>query len=313
MTGGQGIDPTFREPVWPDGRERASIEVNRRGNGASAAAIQQHYDVGNEFYALWLDPSLTYSCGLWYADEDLATAQINKLDWHLEHAGARGAKRLLDVGCGWGSLLRRAVQSHGVEHGVGLSLSAAQLRWIESQPSTRMEVRLEAWQDHVPAAPYDAIVSIGAFEHFARLDQPREAKLAAYREFFRFCHGVLVPGSRMTLQTIVYGTADRSSFSPFFAESIFPESDLPHPAEIVEAMDRRFAIEAVRNDGDHYARTARAWRSQLRARRAEALSVVGAETVAKYEKYLGLLVVGFHTRTMDLMRFVLRRIDGPEG
>src|SRR5690242_17098815 len=152
MTGGREIDLTSREPVRPDGQERASIEVDevdevdRRGNGASAAAIQQHYDVGNEFYALWLDPSLTYSCGLWYADEDLATAQITKLDWHLEHAGARGAKRLLDVGCGWGSLLRRAVQSHGVEYGVGLSLSAAQLRWIESQRSTRMEVRLEAWQ-----------------------------------------------------------------------------------------------------------------------------------------------------------------------
>src|SRR4051812_37792768 len=129
MTGGRVIDPTSHEAARPGGRD-----------GASAAAIAHHYDVGNEFYALWLDPSLTYSCGLWYADEDLAAAQLNKLDWHLDHAGARGAKRLLDIGCGWGSLLRRAVQAHDVAHGVGLSLSAAQLRWIEHQRLPGVEV-----------------------------------------------------------------------------------------------------------------------------------------------------------------------------
>jgi cyclopropane-fatty-acyl-phospholipid synthase len=277
--------------------------------GATAAAIQRHYDIGNEFYFLWLDPSYTYSCALWYADEDLDTAQINKIDWHLEHCGAKGVGRLLDVGCGWGALLRRATETYGVGHAVGLSLSAEQNRWIDQLQLPKVEVHLENWAAHTPSAPYDAIVSVGAFEHFARLDQSIEQKLAGYRAFFAFCHRNLKPHSRLSLQTITYENSDRSDFSRFFADKIFPESDLPHLAEIVESARGLFEIEILRQDRAHYARTARAWLNNLRARSAEATALVGAETVETYKKYLGLLVVGFHTGTMNLARIGMRRCE----
>ena len=281
-----------------------------RPTGASPQAVQHHYDLGNDFFALWLDPTRTYSCALWQGDEDLQQAQLNKIDWILDRAGADGVASLLDVGCGWGALLRRATERHRAERAVGLSLSAAQVAWIAAQRWPRLDARLESWMDHVPDAPYGAIVSVGAFEHFARLDQTPAQKRAGYRDFFGFCHRVLAPGGRLALQTIIYGNADRSKFSPFFADKVFPESDLPHLHEIESACAGLFEVEALRRDREHYARTARAWRSALRARRAEATARVGAEQVADYEKYLGLLVVGFHTGSMDLARLGLRRVDG---
>jgi cyclopropane-fatty-acyl-phospholipid synthase len=302
--------PTFVDlGVNPDSRAIPVGDSLILRPGASAAAIQRHYDIGNEFYSLWLDPSHTYSCALWNGNEDLHAAQINKIDWHLDYSGAKGVARLLDVGCGWGSLLRRATETYGVGRAVGLSLSAEQNRWINQLQLPNIEVHLESWAEHTPTTPYDAITSVGAFEHFARLDQSAEEKLAGYRAFFSFCHRVLKPRSRLSLQTITYENSDRSDFSQFFAEKIFPESDLPHLAEIVEATRGLFEIEILRQDRDHYARTARSWLSNLKTRSAEATTLVGPETVDTYKKYLGLLVVGFHTGTMNLARIGMRRCE----
>src|SRR5688572_25683389 len=97
-----------------------------RDDGASRSAIRHHYDLSNDFYALWLDPSMTYSSALWSDGDSLASAQRRKLDFHIEGARAPGAARVLDVGCGWGGLLQRAVDDWGVGHAVGLTLSQAQ-------------------------------------------------------------------------------------------------------------------------------------------------------------------------------------------
>src|SRR6185369_3651209 len=237
--------------------------------GASSAAIRHHYDVGNDFYALWLDESLTYSCGLWYADdESLEAAQVNKIDWHLDQAGVVPGSRVLDVGCGWGGLMRRAVQQRRAAAVVGLSLSEAQVSSIGARGIPRSEARLESWREHRAESPFDAIVSIGAFEHFASLEQARREKITGYREFFAFCHRCLRPGGRLSLQSITYEKASRETFSRFFAERIFPESDLPHLHEIFEASTGLFEPKVARLDRQHYSRTAECWLSRLRRNRA---------------------------------------------
>ena len=276
---------------------------------ASAKAIQHHYDVSNDFYQLWLDPTSTYSSALWEENDTLESAQLRKIDFHISQARAKGAKRVLDVGCGWGSTLKRLVEIHDVEYGVGLTLSKAQAEWIESFNQPRIDVNLTSWADYRPEEPFDAIISIGAFEHFAKLELSPAQKVECYRTFFQRCHEWLKPRGWMSLQTIVYENSQKEDFSQFFAAEIFPESDLPHLAEIAQATKGIFEIVALRNDREHYKRTLKAWLKNLKAHRAETVNLVGEEVVARYEKYLSFSIIGFHTGTMNLSRITMHRID----
>ena len=265
----------------------------------------------DEFYRLWLGPQMVYSSALWYEDEDIVTAQCNKIDWHLQHSGVQSGGRLLDIGCGWGALLKRAVTSIGVKEATGLTLSQTQYDSICIQKLANVEVRLESWVAHMPEQVYDGITSIGAFEHFVRLDQTGEKRLKIYRTFFEFCHRALRPQGGLSLQTIMYENFDRSRANALIADTIFPESDLPYLDEIVQSCRGLFEIEIIRNDRMHYARTLLHWLDNLRAKRTEAIALVGAETVASYEKFLGLSSIGFHTGMLNLGRIAMRRIDFP--
>ena len=281
--------------------------------GASAEAIRAHYDLGNDFYALWLDPELIYSCALYDGPDDtLAAAQQRKLDHLITGAHAPGAARVLDVGCGWGGMLRRLTRGHGVAHAVGLTLSQAQAELVGTDPDGRYEVRVENWVDHRPDQPYDAIVSVGAFEHFADFGLRRDGKVAAYREFFARCRDWLPPGGRLALQTNVKGNNTKLSRQSvrdllFMADTIFPESEMPWPSEILEASERLFDVVSVRNDPDHYARTCRTWRDSLLARRDEAVALVGPQAVADYDRYLAAAADAFDKRHLGLMRIVFER------
>jgi len=287
--------------------DQAKIATPYRPAGASAEAIQRHYDVGNDFYGLWLDRSMTYSCALWNGDEDLQEAQRNKIRWHLSHAGNIENGRILDIGCGWGGLVSHATEAFGVEKAVGLSLSAAQVNWCNALSLPKIECRLENWADHVPGQPYNAVISIGAFEHFAKLEYTQEEKIDAYRAFFHFCHQNLVDDGHLCLQTITYENSNKQQFSSFFSDEVFPESDLPHLEEIVRSAHLYFEIVTLRADRAHYERTAQAWLRRLRRNRAEANKVAGEAVVERYEKYLGMLSIGFHLGTMNLIRIAMRR------
>ncbi|HEX7278718.1 MAG TPA: cyclopropane-fatty-acyl-phospholipid synthase family protein [Solirubrobacterales bacterium] len=281
--------------------------------GASAAAIQGHYDVGNEFYALWLDPSRTYSCALWGEGDDLEAAQMRKLDYLAAGARAEGARRVLDVGCGWGSMMRRLLDRHGVERTVGLTLSEAQAEQVAAELGERCEVRLENWSDHEPEQPYDAIVSIGAFEHFADFGIGAEERIASYREFFSRCRAWLPPGGRLALQTIVKGAnvrLDRRMTREllFVIDRIFPESELPWPAEMIEASTRELELISLCNDAEHYRRTCAAWLAQLEAKREAAEALAGADVVEDYARYLQASVDAFERRHVGLVRVVFEKV-----
>src|SRR5258705_13615220 len=106
-----------------------SVVATGNDRGASAEAIQHHYDVGNDFYTLWLDETKTYSSALWEDARTLEEAQLRKIDYHIRQARVEGAHRVLDIGCGWGSTLKRLVEHAGVEQAVGITLSNAQADW----------------------------------------------------------------------------------------------------------------------------------------------------------------------------------------
>jgi len=296
---------------------RTTTGAGRSGStayrGASNEAIRHHYDVGDAFYRLWLDPTLTYSCALWEAATDsLADAQRRKLD-HLIAAGrAAGTERVLDVGCGWGGLMRRLLGARGVGHVVGLTLSEAQRRSIAAWAEASAEVRLENWADHVPSAPYDAIISVEAFEHFADFGLPRGERVEAYRSFFERCHQWLPRGGRLVIQTGVKGNnvhLDRAMVSDllFVVRHVFPESELPWASEIMEASERRFELVSFRNDPADYARTLGEWLRRLLANRARAEELLGEERVADYERYLRAAVTAYERGHLGLLRLAFER------
>lgn len=276
--------------------------------GASAQAIRHHYDFGDDFFGLWLGPERIYSAALFEAGDDLDAAQVRKLDHHIAAAGAAGKARVLDVGSGWGAMLRRLVNHAGVGHAVGLTLSTSQAAFAREHGGHAIEVREESWRDHKPEAPYDAIISVGAFEHFARPGLSPEEKLTAYREFFAFCRDALKTGGLLSLQTIAY-SASGITLPPFIAERIFRESELPLIHEPIAAADPDFELVALRNDRDHYARTLVAWERALVARRDEAVAMAGEDAVAEFVRYLRVCAMAFKLDAICLLRVSFRKRD----
>jgi cyclopropane-fatty-acyl-phospholipid synthase len=282
--------------------------------GAGQDAIRHHYDVGNEFWKSWLDATMSYSCAMWRSpDDDLERAQLRKLDYHVAVSRASGAARVLDVGCGWGAMLSHLVKEHRVGHAVGLTLSQAQAQYVRALSLDHVEVHLQGWADYRTEQPFDAVISVGAFEHFARQGLGADEQVEAYRRFFAACRGWLKPGGRLSLQTIAYGDIPRTRplRSRFIVDQIFPESELPRLADIARAAEMELEIEHVRNDRDDYVKTLRAWFQRLRENRQQAIAASGEETVVRYERYLRMFAHSMELGAFTLLRLTMRRLDLP--
>lgn len=289
-----------------------SIESNNARAGASAAEIRHHYDVGNEFYRLWLDEGMNYSCALWdgeQKDDDLDEAQVRKLAYHVDSANARNKGAVLDIGCGWGALLCHLTQQHGVRRAVGLTLSEAQAQWIRQRDPKGVEVRLEAWQDHAPSAPYDAIVSIGAFEHFAHPGMSSREKIEAYRAFFEKCASWLVHPGRLSLQTIAHGCVNeqKRAQTSRLSSSVFPGSELPRLQEIIAAAEDVLKIEKVVNHARDYEHTCKLWKNNLKRNRERAIALHGEDVYRHYVDYLQGSEFGFALENLALYRIVFEK------
>jgi cyclopropane-fatty-acyl-phospholipid synthase len=281
-------------------------------SGASEEAIQAHYDTGNAFYELWLDPTITYSCALWKDDADdanLETAQLAKLDHHAHEASVHPGARVLDIGCGWGSMLARLQDRHQIGSATALTLSKAQYEFVESRNLASVDVRLESWTEHEPVEPYDAIISIGALEHFVRPEASSEERVEIYRHFFERCRHFLKPGGYMSLQTMAYGIG---TFTKGALSTIFPESDLPRLSELATAIEGNFEIVRLRNDPAHYARTVRLWRQSMRVNRNEIAKHVSPERLVHYENFLDAGARGYDAGIFNLFRMTLKRFDAGE-
>jgi cyclopropane-fatty-acyl-phospholipid synthase len=167
---------------------------------------------------------------------------------------------------------------------------------------------LQNWATYEPESAFDAITSVGAFEHFAKREESHEEKLSVYRDFFQRCKGWLRPDGRMTLQTIAFGEMRREDAIDFMNDRIFPESDLPFLADILQACAGQFEIVMIRNDRLHYARTMDEWCRRLRARSNDLSKVVGLTRVKEMEQFFRLASVGFRAGKLHLYRLALRPI-----
>lgn len=275
--------------------------------------VQAHYDLSDEFFALFLDPTMTYSCAFFERDDmTLQEAQLAKIDLALRKCELRPGMRLLDVGCGWGSTLRRVTERHGV-HAVGLTLSRNQhraaSRSLRRVPAGagRAEVRLQGWEEFTE--PVDAIVTIGAFEHF---------RAGRYPAFFARCRAILPAGGRMLLQTILQvdrRTLDRLGiairhedvlFGQFIRRHVFPGGQLCPAQTVVRHAERAgFRITQTQSLQPHYPRTLGAWAENLRAAHDEAVAVTSEEVYQRYIRYLEGCAGYFRSGHLDVAQFTL--------
>ena len=314
--------------VWAITVKPSDVAENHEARGASATAVRAHYDLSNAFYRAWLGPSMMYSSGLWPrpGDDGLPATADDHDDGELEQAHRRKidffasrvlpdtpSLRVLDVGCGWGGTLRRLQAEHHVSDAVGLTLSVAQQQFLSENPVPGAQIRLEDWRDHEPTERYDAILTFGAFEHFARDGTTGPQRIAAYRHFFRRCWEWLAPGGRLGLETIAHDNAPDTAVplgrGPLgdFVLTLFPESLCPHLGEIVLGLEPHFEIEVLRSDGADFARTFRAWQVALRDHEEEISAIAGPELHHQFRRYLAASELQFRTRVITNYRLVLRR------
>jgi cyclopropane-fatty-acyl-phospholipid synthase len=305
----------WASPLRPSVLASADAAESRRA-GASPTAVQAHYDVSNAFYSLWLGPTMMYTSGLWSGGHDegnLDAAALRKVDFFASLVLSSPGADVLDVGCGWGGALRRLVERHQVASGLGLTLSGRQRDWCLERPAAGVEVRLEDWNDHVPDSSYDAIMSFGAFEHFARDGSTRVERVGAYRRFFSRCFTWLKPGGRVALETIVHDDAPDTA-SPLgrgplgdSVLAVYPESICPHLSELVLGFEAYFELELLRFDASDFARTCRLWLLALRAHEKDAEALVGADRVRQFRRYLVSSEIQFRSGALTNCRVVLHR------
>jgi len=262
--------------------------------------VQSHYDRSNEFFKLWLDPSMTYSCAYFERpDMTLEEAQRAKRDLALGKLGLKPGMTLLDIGCGWGSTMRHAVEKYDVDV-IGLTLSENQLahdkqKFAEMDSPRRKEVRLQGWEHF--DEPIDRIVSLGAFEHFA--DGAGDAGYERYATFFKKYYNLLPDDGVMLLHSIVVPSAEEGEkmglkptmkllrFISFILKEIFPGGKLPQVNMVDEyATAAGFNITRHHFIGEHYVPTLTAWADKLEERRDEAIELQGEKVFDTYMHYL---------------------------
>ncbi|CAO5259526.1 class I SAM-dependent methyltransferase [Frankia sp. AgKG'84/4] len=306
-----------RPPAPPP--EEARLRGRRHSQDRDAAAISHHYDVSNDFYRMLLGPTMTYSCGVWESpDAGLDAAQLAKHELVCRKLGLRPGERLLDVGCGWGSMLIHAAQRFGVR-GVGVTISVEQAaqarrRIAEAGLADRIEIRLQDYRE-IPDGPFDAISSVGMVEHVGR------AKLPTY---FDSLYRLLRPGGRLLNHGISkpgdpagahrhrphLGPVPLPAGRDFLRRYVFPDGEL-HEIGLMTTLTQAagFEVRHVENLREHYALTLRAWVRRLEDNWQAAVEDVGGGRARVWRLYMAGSALSFESGQTQIHQTLAVRPD----
>jgi len=279
--------------------------------------VQAHYDLSDDFFRLFLDPSQTYSCAYFERDDmTLEQAQLAKIDLALGKLGLEPGMTLLDIGCGWGSTMMRAIEKYDVNV-IGLTLSQNQKAHVEKifagmeeKGSARSKrILLQGWEQF--DEPVDRIVSIGAFEHFG---------FDRYEDFFAMAYRVMPADGVMLLHTITALmlnqmtergmplTFNVARFVKFIVTEIFPGGRLPSIEKVEQyAVPAGFTLTRTQSLQAHYARTLDTWAEALESRKDEAIAIQSQEVYDRYMHYLTGCAGGFRVGYIDVHQFTLAK------
>ncbi|MGH7477853.1 MAG: class I SAM-dependent methyltransferase [Longimicrobiales bacterium] len=268
------------------------------------AAVRHHYDVANQFYALWLDRRMVYTCAYFAAaDEDLDSAQLRKLDYVCRKLRLEPGERLLDIGCGWGSLLLHAAAEYGVDaHGITLSEAQASLareRIREAGLDARCTVEIRDYRELEGVEAYDKIASIGMFEHVG------ERRMG---EFFRRAWAALRPGGVFLNHAIAGNPRTAGRDSVFSRRHVFPDHDIiPLATTLRGAEAAGFEVRDVESLREHYALTLRHWVRRLEAQHDEAARAAGESTYRAWRLVLAGAARRFDSRELSVYQTLLAK------
>jgi cyclopropane-fatty-acyl-phospholipid synthase len=276
--------------------------------------VQAHYDLSNEFFALFQDPTRTYSCAYFpHEGMSLEEAQVAKLDLTLDKLGLEPGMTLLDVGCGWGSTMKHAMEKYDVNV-VGLTLSKNQVEHCQQILDTvdtnrSYQVYLRDWGEY--SEPVDRIVTIEALEHFG---------FERYNDFFKFAYNILPAGGVMLLHSITGLTGgqivergmpvsfEMARFIKFIITEIFPGGRLPSIEKVDEhAVKAGFKVTRIQSLQEDFAKTLDFWSTALEARKDEAIEIQSEEVYERYMKYLIGCAKAFRVGYTDCNQFTLEK------
>lgn len=289
----------------PAPRRRESRTAVRHNPQSDRKAIEYHYDVANEFYALFLDRNLVYSCAYFRGEDDaLDTAQRQKIDHILAKLDLRPGERLLDIGCGWGALILRAAAEYGA-HATGITLSKNQYSHARERIRAagledRCRVELCDYREFQGNGRFDKIASVGMFEHVG---------LKHLREYFATIHRLLADEGLVLNHGITTSDPDSGwmdlGAGEFIDRYVFPDGELPHVSLVLGEMSRA-GFEALDAESlrRHYALTCRHWSDRLEARREQAIRIAGGRRYRIWQIYLAGCAFGFAQGWMNLYQIL---------
>jgi cyclopropane-fatty-acyl-phospholipid synthase len=283
------------------GRHRHTI-------AGDAAAVRYHYDVSNDFYSLWLDRNMVYSCAYFETgEEDLDTAQEQKLDHLCRKLRLQPGEQLLDIGCGWGGLLCWAASRYGIQ-GVGVTLSDRQFEYARERVAAmglaqQIEIRRQDYREVPGEALYDKIVSVGMYEHVGIANLP---------VYFGSIARLLRPGSIALNHGITTTDRDGRAQGPpggeFIDRLVFPGGEVPHISRVLyEIGGAGFEILDVEDLRPHYPPTLLHWVRRLEARRANAIEAAGVERYRIWRMYLAAMAYAFDQGWLSVYQVVVQK------
>ncbi|MGW8361074.1 class I SAM-dependent methyltransferase [Streptomyces wedmorensis] len=292
-------------PPRPPAEEVRGRSGNRHTRRRDKQAISHHYDVGNDFYALVLGPSMVYSCAYWTEGGTLEDAQRDKLDLIARKLNLKEGDRLLDVGCGWGSMALHAAREYGARV-VGVTLSREQAafarkRIADEGLTDRVEIRVQDYRD-VPDGPYDAISSIGMAEHVGEV---------RYREYADTLYGLLKPGGRLLNHQISRRPEpDEATYEidPFIDAYVFPDGELAPMGRTLSTLEAAgFEVRDVEAIREHYALTLRRWVANLERDWHRAVGLTSPGRARIWRLYMAASAVSFERNRIGVNQFLAVR------
>ena len=318
MNGDIEIKGSLQELVASAYRAQESFLTDQSGVGGTLAKlmkghdkkqskedIHSHYDIGNDFYEKWLDKTMTYSCAYWYKNDiTLEEAQIAKVHHILDKLNSQRGKKLLDIGCGWGTLMITAAQEYGLE-AWGVTLSEEQYAFVQNRVKelgleNQVHVMLKDYRD--VEEEFDYVTSVGMFEHVGKEN---------LEEYFKKVADVLKPNGRALIHGIT-GQHRGLGVDPFIQKYIFPGGYIPNIAEnVAHVMDAGLQLDDIEPLRRHYQKTLEVWSENYNKVFDETVESMGRPFARMWDLYLQACAASFEAGNIDVIQFLMTK--GPAG